>query len=97
MKKPITASIIVIIASVISSYCYMVNFADSVASVAGYFLSLVIFPFMVGALIGTAGMTIIGKNIFSEIKAYWWMPAIGAITSLVPVIYVLWAISQPNH
>jgi len=82
----------VIVASITVSYFHMVYTADSIASFAGYFISLAILPAIVGALIGSIGVSTLEKNI-KGIKTYWWVPAIGSIASLVPVTYVLFMMS----
>lgn len=100
MKKIISPNSIcffVVLASAIITHFYMVYTADSVASIVGYFVSLAVLPVVIGGVIGCAGTSVLDKDIFNGIKTFWWIPVVGSIASLLPILNTIWAMAQPNH
>lgn len=94
MNFRIFISVAVISLSAGSSQLHLIYTADRIASAfGGYFFSLGILPMICGGIIGAVGTTPLNQGI----KKAWWLPVLGALSALGPVMLVLWAMSQPGH
>ena len=92
----ITMGLLVIAASIVSSYYHAVFTGDSVAAYFGYFISMGVLPALVGGVIGCVGIYALCKNITANIKTFWWLPALGSTASLAPTLLYIVAMSAPH-
>ena len=85
------------VTSIVCSYLHMVYSADSVAATVGYYVAIVIPPVIVGVALGLVGVSVINRLTIKNIKTYWSTPATGIITSLIPVLFVLFLMPLLGH
>jgi len=84
---------VVVFLSAVLSYIHMIYTADKVAAAVGYFVSLGILPLFIGGAIGCVGVNLLANGMSKGIKTMWWIPAIGSLSAILPVAYVLWRMS----
>ena len=88
--KQLSISILVVIVSFIASYYHAIYTGDIIGNFVGYFASMAILPVFLGISIGCLGIYALKNHLGSYLKHYWWLPAIGAISSLAPTaIYIM--------
>ena len=88
--KQLSISILVVIVSFIASYYHAIYTGDIIGNFVGYFASMAILPVFLGISIGCLGIYALNNHLGSYLKHNWWLPAIGAISSLAPTaIYIM--------
>ena len=97
MNKTLFVSFLVIAASFACTSYHMMYTADTVANFLGYFISLAVLPALVGGIIGMTGIYALRKRVTGNIYEFWWLPTIGAVTSLILVGYVVLVMSMTEH
>jgi hypothetical protein len=95
--QPIVISFFVVATSFGPSCYHAIYTGDTVAENFGYFVSMTILPAFTGGVIGCLGIYYLHRRINTNIRKYWWLPAIGAITSLVPTVIYVIGMSLPHH
>jgi flagellar motor component MotA len=86
----------VVVLSALLAHLHMIYTADRVAATLGYVVALAFVPIVVGAAIGFAG-AFMQRDATGRLKSLWRLPVVGMIAAVLPIIWVLWAISQPEH
>ena len=89
--------LIVVIVSLAFTIYHLMYTADTVAKPFGYFIFIAVLPALVGGIIGMIGILALRNNIPDSIKELWWLPTVGAATSLALVCYVVLMMSLPGH
>jgi ABC-type thiamin/hydroxymethylpyrimidine transport system permease subunit len=89
--------ILVVLCSAFISQIHMMYTCDYFAKIFGYVISIKILPLIFGGLLGSIGAALLKKNLAQGLKTYWWIPIIGAIAGILPIVNILYRISQPYH
>ncbi len=88
--------VVVIILGVLISLFHMTYTADYIARFVGYFVALGVLPFIYGGLLGYIGVSLLKKKVVRGFKYLWWIPLLGSMSALAPIVLVLWIMSQPE-
>ena len=97
MNKIIFTILFVVITSFVITSFHLLYTADTIAEVFGYFVSVAVLPTLVGCFIGMISIFMLRKQILRSIKELWWLPTIGAVTSLSLVGYTVLIMSLPEN
>ncbi len=95
-SSPIAALVFAI--SVGASLLHLTYTSDRVASIfGGYIFSLGVLPFLFGGAIGLCGIGMLHKSLAPKLKKFWWLPVLGSVAALMPVVFLLYVMSQPEY
>jgi hypothetical protein len=98
MISSVPIAVLVFVISAGASYLHLVHTADRVSSIfGGYVFSLGVFPFLFGGAIGLCGIGMLHKSMAPRLKKFWWLPALGSVAALIPIVFVLFVMSQPEY
>ena len=77
----------------LASYLHMIFFADRIARISSYFVSLAVLPVLFGGVIGYLSIVLSGARNTLSSKEKWKVAGFGVLGVLLPIGYVLLCMS----